>query len=333
MNLKRKHHFVSQFYLRNWYDSNKKIIAWNGEKNFPSKSESIAFQKDFYKLATLTKTQYELLDRYLEYWELKKTSIYKLSFKPILEAQGVFRNGFKFLNLKGMDIPDELHSIEKEFSTNIIEERLSKQEGLFSQVLRKLTLNSVSRLSLNDYNYLVHFVVFQYMKTPKKMNHIISISEESESFKRANFNNEEYKTFWLILTQCFQERIYLSIFEQLYTIKIYNNISNINFITSDDPCFNQKINEDGFLIQLPISPKIMIELAPNPYNDDFTKTAIDYYSLNSDKAHEVFLSDSFVVFDIIKEEQVKNLNQKIFSNRDRFIYAQQMDDINALEIV
>ena len=333
MNLKRKHHFVSQFYLRNWYDRNEKIIVWDGYKKFSSKSESIGFQRDLYKLATLTKKQYELLDKYLENWELKKSSIYELSFKYILEAQSIFRNGFKFINPKDLDTIDELNSIEKEFSTNIVEERLSRQESLFSQVLEKLTSNSINMLSLNDYNYLVHFIVFQYMKTPKKIKHLISITEESEVFREANFNNEQYRTFWLIFTQCFQERVYLSIFKQLYTIKIYSNTSNINFITSDDPCFNQRINENGFLIQLPISPKVMIELAPNTYDDDFTKTAVDYYSLNSDNAHEVFLSDSFVTFDNIEEEQVIDLNQKIFSNRDRFIYAQQVDDINTLETI
>ena len=141
MNLKRKHHFVSQFYLRNWYDSNEKIIVWDGEKKFSSKSESIGFQRDLYKLATLTNKQYELLDMYLEDWELKKTSVYKLSFKHILEAQSIFSDGFKFVNPKNLDTKDELNSIEKNFSTNIVEERLSRQESFFSQVLEKLTSN------------------------------------------------------------------------------------------------------------------------------------------------------------------------------------------------
>mgnify|MGYP003608848390 CR=1 FL=1 len=101
---------------------------------------------------------------------------------------------------------------------------------------------------------------------------------------------------------------------RLYSIKIYNNISDTNFITSDDPCFNQKFNKNEFHVQLPISPKVMIELVANPYEE----------------TDNVILTEPLVTFHELEETEVIELNKKIFENKDRFVYAQTAIDIESI---
>lgn len=42
-NIKKKQHFVSQFYLRDWLSEKNKILAWHGVDNsHPQRTESIS---------------------------------------------------------------------------------------------------------------------------------------------------------------------------------------------------------------------------------------------------------------------------------------------------
>lgn len=330
MKLKRKHHFVSQFYLKNWYDSNEKIIVWDGDKDRPAKADKVAHQRDLYKIVPLKSEQIELFTKYIESAQLTEVSTYKLAIKEIIRTQKTFQESFAFLEEKNIEIPKEIEVFEKEFSHNIMEEKFSLEEDKFSSVLKKLILGYNSDITLNDYDTLMHFFAFQLARTPKKLNEVMNLNLESDFILDYNFTEEEHKTFNTFLTQCLLEKVYLHWVSQLYEIKIYNNISNINFITSDDPCFNQKYNENGFFIQLPISPRVMIELVSKSHNKEYRKSMLEYYNFHKDNGDYLFLDNSLVTFHEIEKENVINLNKKIFKNKDRFVYAQTINDINCL---
>ncbi len=331
MNIKRKHHFVSQFYLKNWYSINEKIIVSDGNKEFPASTLSIAFEKDFYKLIELTPSQIQFFHKLIDSLELKNTSTYKFFANIILETQEFMRERYEFLDTLRLDIPENLNDIKKEFSFNTLEDKFSYQEATFSKLLNIINQNLEPRLSLSDYDTLVHFFMFQYFKTPKKINDAISHIEGSNIREKFEFSDKQYKFFIMLLSQCFLERIYLSCLSNLYKINIYRNTSRINFITSDDPCFNQKFDNNEFHIQLPISPSIMIELVENNFDKNHKENMKDYFNFNKEHTHNIFLDNTFIDFYNIDEKRVVELNRKIFKNKDRFIYAKFQNDIKTLQ--
>jgi|26BtaG_2_1085354.scaffolds.fasta_scaffold10976_2 hypothetical protein len=330
MNLKRKHHFVSQFYLRKWYNNKGKIIVWDGDKNFPSKSESIAFEKNLYKLIELTPKQEKFFHDLISSLELENTSTYQLFAKVIFETREFMRKRFETLDTLGIKVSEELNNIEKEFHHNVIEDKFSYQEERFSTLLGKINVEPNLELSLMDYDTLIHFIMFQYFRTPKKINEAIFNMKDSNIMEKFDFSKEQYQFFMMLLAQCFLERIHLSCLSQLYKINIYKNTSKINFITSDDPCFNQSFDKNEFYIQLPISPNIMIELAENDCNKKYKESMKEYFNFNKEYSENIILDKKLIGFDFISENKVIELNQKIFDKRDRFIYAQTQSDIASL---
>lgn len=331
MNLKRKHHFVSQFYLRNWYNSNGKIFVWNGDISFPSATQSIAYEKDLYKLTPLKSKQIALFDKYINAINLTETSTYRMVVKSILGLQNHFKNRLYILENLNIEISNELNNLEKELSHNILEDKFSIQEDSFSKIIKKIVSEEKPSITLNDYDILISFFMFQLTKTPKKLKEILKINEEQIALENVVFTEQEHKSFILLLIQCLAEGFYLSFISKLYSIKIYHNTSVINFITSDDPCFNQIYDEGGLLIQLPISPRIMLELVANEYDEEYTKSMTENFISHKEKAESIILNESLVTFHEYEKEDVVILNNKIFENKDRFIYAQSQKDITSLQ--
>ena len=326
MNLKRKHHFVSQFYLKSWYNNNGKIIVWDGNKIFPSLTKSIAYEKDLYKLAPLTSSQISFFEEHLKQLSLDNTSIYKYVIKNIF----VIHKGFNFLEKMETNCSEETDSLKKEFSFNVLEDKFAIEEAEFSKVIKKLILKPKSKISLNNYDALIHFFVFQLFKTPRRINRFIEVNQHSPIFEGLEFTQQELRSYTLLFIQCLIERAYFSLISKLYSIKIYNNISDTNFITSDDPCFNQKFDENEFYVQLPISPKVMIELAANPYEEEYIKSMTAYFNFHKKEAHNIILTEPLVTFHELEQTEVIELNKKIFENKDRFVYAQTTSDIESI---
>lgn len=333
MNLKRKHHFVSQFYLKSWYNDNKKIIAWDGRNIFPLSTRAIAYENDLYELTSLTSEQIHLFDEYISAINLTETSTYKLFVKNILGLQSLLGNSLDLLKSLNLEISDKFDDLEKEMSFNILEDKFSFQEDSFSKVLSKILLEDKPSITMNNYDVLISFFMFQLTKTPKKLNEVFKIHNEQITFENVVFTEKEHRTFILLLTQCLSEGFYLSFISKLYRIKIYQNISTINFITSDDPCFNQIYDEGGLMIQLPISPRTMLELVANDHDEEYIESMTKYFVFHKEEANNIILDESFITFHEYEEKDVIELNKKIFQNKDRFIYAQSRNDIVSLDAV
>lgn len=335
MNLKRKHHFVSQFYLKNWYNSDGKINVWDGEKSYKAVTKSIAFETDFYQIVPLKSKQVELFNSYMKNAGLERLSSYQLIFKECIKTQSLINIHSRFSEMLDIPIPKILSSSNREFSHNTLEDKFSLEEDSFSKVINKIISEDRPELTLSDYDILTHFFVFQLTKTPKKIKNVMEMTREMPVYKECNFNEEENKTFNLFLSQCLAEAYYLNCLSNLHEIRIYRNTSNINFITSDDPCFNQKLSDKKAetLIQLPISPQIMIELVDNSYSEHHTKEI--FSNLNNCKTKEdkdnVVLNDLLFKFYDFDEDDVTILNKKLFQNKDRFIYAHSENDIISLQ--
>ena len=336
MNIKKKHHFVSQFYLKNWLlKPNAKICAWDGEENFfETGTENIAHSKSFYKIVPLKEQQINLFDEFATSLHFTDLSEYKDVIKPIIKLQKtiILSKGLISLigeeNIEGVDKKVDLS--EKQTQQNTLEDKFSFAEGMFSILFKKIINGNIGNLpviTFKDYDLIAYFIAFQLAKTPKKIRKITFNDGHpiyDQMLNEFDFTEDELHTFTLFLLQCFTEKMYLSILNKLYKLNIYYNNSDINFITSDDPCFNQKNDEQKFHVQIPISPKVMIEITENL--DEMKDKMIPYYEYHKENLEFIELNDSLVKFMEIDSDEVLRLNRKMEKNKEQFVYGLCKED-------
>jgi hypothetical protein len=330
MEIKKKHHFVSQFYLKNWVSDDQKLYVWDGNNNiFTTATDGIGYRKHFYRIERLKQKQIDFLHQFIHHCKFENLSTYQLVIQSILETENFFHTSEKLIEILDIKKDDhkeafgEIDNLKKTFSSNIIEDKFSYDEAVFSQILYKI-INSDKglNLSLKDYDILVHFIAFQLGKTPQNFERITSDDGSDERAKiidNYDFTDKEYHTYTLYTILCLIEQIYLSSLSRLDKINIYyNNDPSINLITSDDPCFNQKMKEKKLHIQVPISPKIMIELIEN--NDENKSELLKYYNYNKDYSESICVNGQLINFFEITNDEILALNKKILENKHQFVY-------------
>ncbi|WP_336940642.1 DUF4238 domain-containing protein [Acinetobacter pittii] len=340
MEIKKKHHFVSQFYLKNWVSDDKKLYVWDGGNNiFTTTTDGIGYRKHFYKLERLKPKQIDYLHKFIYFCNFENLSTYKLIIKSILETEKVFHISEKLIEILDIKKNDhieefeEMDNLKKTFSNNIIEDKFSYDETVFSQTLSKIIKSDKGlNLTLKDYDTLIHFIAFQLGKTPQKFERITNddgSDDRAKIFDNYDFTDKEFHTYTLYTILCLIEAIYLSCLSRLDKINIYyNNDPSINFITSDDPCFNQKINDKKLHIQVPISPKIMIELIEN--NDNNKDELLKYYNYNKNYSEYISANGQLINFFEITQDEIITLNKKILENKHQFVYMYCENDRNDL---
>ncbi len=325
--VKKKHHFVSQFYLKKWC-KNTKIYSSDGKKIFSVDIKKTGLINHLYKIRPLSLPQRNLFHDTVRHCELEKLSTYTLTIKSIFNS---FDNFLlcKSLNQKAMkDFENDLDalndfkplkdSLDKRinlFQSNTLEDYFSSSESRFNNTLGKIHRKEMDTLTLLDYDTLIHFFILQLGRTPKELS-----LDKDKLYKNFKFTDEKFDTFRLLLTLCFVEKIYLSIISKLFTIKIYHNQSEIDFITSDDPSFNQ--DKEDFLVQLPISPKIMLELSRSTRNETEIKEFKKYFNFHKNNTNLVKVNNIlFYEYTLNENNQIDDINKKIFNHKNKFIYA------------
>lgn len=329
MSITKKNHFVSQFYLKNWCTKNK-LIVWDGDKHFPASTQSIAFEKKLYNICLLKPKQIEFLDKFMKNNNMSNLSTYRIAIKSVLQTQLLFQKTTNILENIGVPLDNEITRMQLEFESNSLEEKFSYEEQEFSIILNKLNTTKNPKITLKDYDVLMHFFMFQLVRTPKKLRNLFDKEKNYEIYNELEFTEEEFKTLNLFITQTLMELFYMSFLGKLYEIKVYYNESEANFITSDDPSFNQLLDEKKLFIQMPISPTVMIELRANDKEDNYIKEMREYYNHNKDYTNQIYVNDVLVSFDRFNKEQVVELNKKIFQNKDKFVFAKHLKDLDSL---
>ncbi|MGE6796344.1 DUF4238 domain-containing protein [Psychrobacter okhotskensis] len=332
MELKRRHHFVSRFYLENWYEENSLIVLKNN-KQYKRSSKSVAFKQDFYKIVPLKTQQIELFKSFAEKCNFTKLQAYKEVCLKIIETQDISQSISKVAQELDINLPIDLENMDQDISYNTFEDKFFNEEDKFSTVLSKIIEDVHPMITLNDYDMLLLFIAFQLVKTPKKIESIMKLDRQMDSHADLNFTQDEHRTFTIFMTQCYQEYFYRLWASKAYEITIYHNTSDIGFITSDDPCFDQKTHvQNEVLIQLPISPKFMIELSSNSLLNDDEKSSVLNSTYDNNYIDNTVVNNIFINFINYNEQDVLNLNSKIFNNKDVYIYAHSKKDIEALKI-
>ncbi|MEJ5137267.1 MULTISPECIES: DUF4238 domain-containing protein [Acinetobacter] len=330
INIKKNHHFVSQFYLERWANGSLLRISDGRGSVFHSDVKNIAFKKNFYKIVMFNEVQIDLFKKLCISSGFGDFDIYRLTIEPILDFQFSIRNLEKrILKLKNLNINvDEeykkLNKLKEIYKHNTIEDKFSDEEAQYSSVLKKVVNSSdKTNFTFKEYCTLIFFIIFQLYKTPKKIINIglgnddCSIKKIFEDFK---FDKDEFHTFKIYFLFCIAELINQTRIKRVDKINIIYNKSVIDFITSDDPCFNQKFENGGFFIKLPVSPRVAIEICEN--NDENTSELFNFYNTEHN-FDSVSVSYSLINFFEVDIKYVSDLNKEILARKDKHIYCRK----------
>jgi len=191
----KKQHYVSKFYLKNWFEGTKqlKVITKDNNKCFyPKNLDSIAQKRFFYKV-DITQNVFDLLlSRYYN----------NNSCKGILGEMHVLLeiDTYKKEKKEGFEKLDIINC-------NILEEKYSKIESSLSLVIARIeqnTIQYIADLILNNENIhtLVDFYFLQLYRTKKMRNKLSEMMNELYVTKnniKNKLSDEEKENFITVM--------------------------------------------------------------------------------------------------------------------------------------
>lgn len=279
-NKKRNHHYVFQAYLKNWVNANEKLWCLRDCKVFDVKTNNIAFEKDFYRVTPLSCEEIKFLQLFFS----KESDTFKKEMDHFLELYTIIdknENFYKSINhCFSTDVPEiseaftEINTMIDIARNNLMEEVYCDFEGEACGWLKKLCEENVDFLydsSKEEKERFITFICSQYFRTKRMKDHTMTVLKDAEEyFVSKDFPQGSIKAenlyqpmLWLLSAKCSDALLNAHI-----TLLI--NITDIPFITSDQPVINLKADytdlskqPDELVFYYPVSPRIAVKINDN----------------------------------------------------------------------
>lgn len=291
MQKKKKQHYVWKEYLRNWSKDNYiNSIFLSKKKTLKINLVNTSQENYFYSLPDFTDQEF------LEIVSLVNDHASKYLRPEILKI--IFFMYENSENAKNSE--SEVKHIFDINKINMMEDFFTITEGLGKKFLNTKSLKELI-INGNDYNNLLIFISFQYIRTKKMKERLLY------SIKKKGYYKEKY---WIIfqIIYGFEIAVGLAIRKKI-NINVLVNNSKLNFLTCDNPIFNlseDDKNTDGFVKHLhlyyPLNPKTAIIISSSNIND--------------------------IIETNITEKEIKDLNRKVYNNALENIYYLETEDLN-----
>jgi len=286
MQVKRKHHYVWKEYLKPWTE-NKKVptLIKNLKKITKPNPEGVVQQRYFYALDEFTKEEEIILKELVNLWSKEST------LKINLEFYETFTSYSKIKRLsKTIDLNDELKEKLNILRTNALEDSHLVFENFGKKIISIRKFEDLTFLD-NEMELFCSmiYISFQYLRT-KNMQSKIKIAINKYDYLSPKFLN--------FLPFLYATGIADSLTYEKQTRFIFlENTSEIDFITSDQPLINNKIdelNDNGTVSQLeiyyPITPRIALIIHYQEQNEKYRTIALN--SLDVDKYNKTIFNHS-----------------------------------------
>ncbi|WP_165382924.1 DUF4238 domain-containing protein [Acinetobacter venetianus] len=318
--IKRKHHFVSQFYLKAWSLDSEKIYASKKEMTsspFLVRTCEIALANYFYKVHPLSEESLKYLYNFVKNTHSADLPIYKLIISTINEIQEKLSKAKAHFHALDQEIPFELENDEKIFKTNILENYYGHLESKFSVLIKKIIEGKAAHLTVNDYDILLFFVTSQFIRTQKKL----QSSQQTLIKQLPKLPQEELNTLILYLGLIMDQKIHSALTNSLYLITIVKNKTQKNLITSDNPVINIKFKETNnkeLEYIVPISPKFYLHIKQNMYSEEINKSLIESFKADS---KQLAFNKTIILESTENISQIEWINKLIFKESQRFLYG------------
>lgn len=306
--IKRNHHYVWSFYLKNWADNNELFYISSKGKISKDSVKGLAKETDFYKINPLNSEDVEFIKR----WSSKSSKPLQVLHSQHLQdfiALSVISNRITSLNNES----EELQSIDQVIKHNSLENLHSIFENRAVTVIQELSKGNQEILNTND--NMITFCSYLGLQISRTK----SMKEKSlEAIKMPPMlidDIDDYENYislfeknWWFLSFIFGLNIGGSLYESRERdnhIFITNN-TGIPFITSDNPIINVH------------SSLANLKQLEAPTHADF------YIPLSPRYAYMINQSNDYAhLKQSISIEEVNALNMTIFKKSYKNVFASE----------
>lgn len=309
MQKKKKHHFVSQFYLKLWAQTDEKLYTNIGRKVHPKTTTEVAAENYFYRIKSLNNGELNLLIR-------ENSALPAIPTKSLLTT--IISAGHFFRLEAKLPLTDqEIINLEAR-QANLVEEFYCMIEDCVSEGHKKLLTSKYSKIDLEEYSYIVRFMFNQLTRTQKAKSNIKK--EISSTLEEHGISFDAYHT---ISSLILAERLTLAAIEKLSTLTVLENDTVLSFITNDCPVLNLKTVEDkNIQLYWPISPTkaILLEDSTLPIEE---QAKLKKRILKNDFVSEYFIKSP----QKINLVQVEDFNKKMWDNKNRNAFSAKPSEL------
>lgn len=267
--IKIKHHYVWEYYLKNWVVGNNLYWLTSKGKIAHDSPKGLCREDGFYKISTLDKEDVN----YILGWSKQSPEYLQKQHKKHLEPFIKISNIIKLIKISNIE-NDELKRYEDVLFMNTLENLYCGIEAGARNALDGLSKGDLSvlldqRVRVGLYSYLGHQVT--RTKAVKERFREQSLKVMAPSKVRDEAMRLAEKNWWFL---CFMlgDNLGFSMYSSRHeeTLMLIKNISETPFITSDSPVVNIHPNNDSlpkgeppeFLDMLfPISPNYILIIA------------------------------------------------------------------------
>lgn len=326
--IKKKHHFVSQFYLKAWSTDSSKIYALKkttNEKPFLVKTNETALSNYFYESCLLTDMSLNFLHSFAKSTNSLDTPVYKLIITTIQDIYNLVNTTQELSNqFKKPILISDLAKENSIFQTNALENYYCVLEEKFAVIIKKIIYGESYSLTIDDYDILLFFVTSQFMRTQKRRTEAQQITEQF----LPNLSHKESKTLLLYLSLLLDQKLHLALVNSLYVIHIVENKTSLNLLTSDNPVVNTKFhssNNSEVEYIVSISPKFYLHVKENMYSKTVTNSLIESFKINSSITA---INKTILLESTENINQIAWVNHLIKKESHRFMYALEANDLH-----
>jgi len=256
--LKRRHHYVWQYYLAAWAREDV-VGCLRDSKIFETGTTNLAVETDFYRLSELTTGEQEFVSR-----------LAMATADPLMKELNwgwlaVFLAPFKLreIALAGNMRPDLLERFDV-VTANLEEDLHSKIEEKAISHIDELRFGRLAFLdSIEHRTTFLHFLAAQYLRTRKILDAMSHALRSAEGVRTDRV--------WGVLRHCFATNIGVSLSRhwQQTEVALLRAPDHSQFITSDQPVVNlhamgKGLDEqvDKLVLFYPVSPHLALRWDP-----------------------------------------------------------------------
>lgn len=304
MEIKKKQHYVSQFYLKAWADNKERLSTYIGGRTIPMKTKEVAHQNYFYRLNGITEKEYAYLT---EFNRIHTPKVLVDDIQMVIDVSMAIGNSHY----------GNKHGTREVVRTNLLEEIFCTAEVTAKEVIDKLHEQDIDDFTFQDFINLVRFCTLQMTRTSAIRNNPNTIDLKNHlERKEIKFNDVYIITSNLILS----EKLADYLMYNLYHVDLIENHTPLKFITSDNPAIN--LNPDptdtNVKIYYPISPNKAVLLRKTDVSDKYKNEIINAKTIPRyfcRKTHETSI------------DRVHQLNVRLASKSERFLFGDKTSDL------
>ncbi|MCG3709110.1 DUF4238 domain-containing protein [Aliarcobacter butzleri] len=267
MKITKKQHYVSKFYLRAWIiDEKENLFCLMNKKIFLSNILNLVQERYFYEIKEISLEEIDFLKKII--FQNKNTELIESLLSVINTSNSSFkliRNTYLLEKDFGEKVENMFKKDLKEHHENYFAELEDKAAPLFKK------LQEEDNSFLNNFedkkDFLLH-ISAQYFRTKNMKENLVKVIENTK-YKNINIEN-----IFTIISIYFSINLASNINEKNYNIVFIKNLTNRDFITSDQPIINvwkmnnpEKHEIEAVELYMPIAPKLAILISESIYDD------------------------------------------------------------------